>query len=58
MGKSDKSELTLAELELLLRDQVVRLEQWIADADGMLIEVSRLLLVLKTVLKPSNESND
>jgi hypothetical protein len=34
------------------------LEQWIADADGMLIEVSRLLLVLKTVLKPSNESND
>jgi hypothetical protein len=57
---SDKSKLTLAELELLLRDQIGILERWIADAHAMLSEVTRLLIAIRSTLesrdKPHNET--
>ena len=57
MGKSDKSELTLAELELLLRDQVAALERWIADAQAVTSEVTRLLRALKSKSQARDKSN-
>ena len=58
MGKSDESELTLAELELLLRDQVVILERWIADAHAVLSEVSRLLRAIESKSQARDKSNE